>query len=360
MASIEKRLRGAKTRWVVRYRTPDHLQRTKTFDRKVDAEQYLHSVETTKNVGDYVDPRLSKITVDEWAQKWFAIKKSTITAKTFAGYEDTYNTHIKPRWGNVPLAQLRHENVQEWVSSFTLASATVRKNHRVLSMILSYAVKAGRLNKNVADRIDLPRLRSKEKRFLSHKAVGRLVDAVEPHYQIVVLFLAYTGLRFGEMSALRVHNLDLLRRRAIVCEAFSDVRGTLVLSDTKNHERREVPVPKFLADDLYLQLDGKGVDDLVFTSSSGAVLRSENFRKRVMVPASKVIGIEPGLTPHELRHTAASLAIAAGADVKVVQQMLGHRSATMTLDLYGHLFPDRLDQVAEALDSARISALKNF
>jgi hypothetical protein len=84
-------------------------------------------------------------------------------------------------------------------------------------------------------------------------------------------------------------------------------------------------------------------------------LRASNFRRDVFTPAAKRAGLA-GLVPHELRHTAASLAIASGADVKVVQRMLGHKSATMTLDLYGHLFEDRLDEVADALDRAARAA----
>ena len=87
----------------------------------------------------------------------------------------------------------------------------------------------------------------------------------------------------------------------------------------------------------------------------GDVLRASNFRRDAFTPAARQVGLD-GLVPHTLRHTAASLAIAAGADVKVVQQMLGHKSATMTLDLYGHLFNDRLDEVAEALDVAARAA----
>ena len=85
-------------------------------------------------------------------------------------------------------------------------------------------------------------------------------------------------------------------------------------------------------------------------------MRSQTFQRAALTEAAKVIGV-PGFHPHDLRHTAASLAIASGADVKVVQQMLGHKSATMTLDLYGHLFGDRLDVVADALDVARSAAL---
>ena len=75
-------------------------------------------------------------------------------------------------------------------------------------------------------------------------------------------------------------------------------------------------------------------------------------------PAVVAAGFDvAGLTPHKLRHTAASLAIAAGADVKVIQQMLGHSDAAMTLNIYGHLFPDRLDEVADVLDARRTAAL---
>ena len=85
-------------------------------------------------------------------------------------------------------------------------------------------------------------------------------------------------------------------------------------------------------------------------------MRSQTFQRAALTRTAEALNI-PGFHPHELRHTAASLAIASGADVKVVQQMLGHKSATMTLDLYGHLFGDRLDVVADAMDSARTSAL---
>ncbi len=97
----------------------------------------------------------------------------------------------------------------------------------------------------------------------------------------------------------------------------------------------------------------------MFTTKRGLSLRANNWRLREFDAAVKQAGLDiEGLTPHKLRHTAASLAIAAGADVKVVQQMLGHADAAMTLNIYGHLFPDRLDEVADTLDAQRMQALK--
>ncbi len=122
-----------------------------------------------------------------------------------------------------------------------------------------------------------------------------------------------------------------------------DVNGRLVFGPPKTHQHRSVPVPRFLRGDLAEQLAGKQWDDLVFTAPRGAVLRVQNFRRTYFDPAAAEVGMA-GLVPHELRHTAASLAIAAGATVKAVQAMLGHASATVTLDHYGHLGHDEHEQ----------------
>jgi integrase len=160
------------------------------------------------------------------------------------------------------------------------------------------------------------------------------------------------------MAALRVRRVDFLRRRVLVAESVTPVRGVMTFGPTKGHERREVPLPRFLVADLARYVEGRKSDDLVFTGQRGAVMRSRIFQRAALTQAAAALGI-PGFHPHELRHTAASLAIASGADVKVVQQMLGHKSAVMTLDQYGHLFGDRLDIVADAMDAARADALRD-
>jgi len=217
-------------------------------------------------------------------------------------------------------------------------------------------VKEGRLAVNPAAGVSLPRVREVEKRFLTHRQVHELAEACREEYRLVVLFLAYTGLRWGEMAALRVNRLDLLRRRALVAESVTPVKGVMTFGPTKGHEHREVPLPRFLLDDLARQVAGRAAGDLMFSGERGAVMRSQTFQRARLTEAATTVGL-PGFHPHALRHTAASLAIASGADIKVVQQMLGHKSATMTLDQYGHLFGDRLDVVANAMDAARASAL---
>jgi integrase len=355
MASVEKRVRNGRTRWYARFRTPDGTQQTKTFARKIDADRFLIDVESSKQRGAFVDARRASLTVGEWADDWLAAQ-ADLAPTTRNRYAGILSKHVRPRWGRVRLADVTHAEVQRWLTRLDLAPASVRKVHRVLSMVLAYAVKDGRLTINPATGVSLPRVREAEKRFLSHRQVHELADACGDDYRLMVLFLAYTGLRWGEMAALTVGRVDFLRRRASVAESVTPVEGVMTFGPTKGHERREVPIPRFLIDDLARHVEGKSSDDLVFAGQRGAVMRSGTFRRGALIEAAKAIGI-PGFHPHELRHTAASLAIASGADVKVVQQMLGHKSATMTLDQYGHLFGDRLDIVADAMDAARTAAL---
>ncbi len=371
MASIEKRpRRGGRTSWRAHYRTPSGEQRNKTFDRKVDAERFLASVENSRIAGTFVDPALSRLTVGEWTKKWLQ-GQAHIKPTTYERYEGVIRKHIDPAWAHVKLSNVSHADVQAWVAKLTATQspASVRKIHRVLSLILDMAVKVGRLARNVAHKVNLPRPIKRERRYLTHGQVEHLANAcgypAEPSkhsnldtrtnemYRLVVLFIAYTGVRFGEMAALKVKRLDLTRRRAVIAESVTPVQGKgLVWGTPKSHQRREVSIPSFLVADLDAHVAGKEPDDLVFGGiRKGQPLRVSTFRSAFSTAAAS-IGI-PGLHPHELRHTAASLAIASGADAKVVQKMLGHASATMTLDTYAHLFEDRLDEVAAAMDAAR-------
>ena len=175
-------------------------------------------------------------------------------------------------------------------------------------------------------------------------------------YGLVVQTLAYTGLRFGELAALQVSRMDLLRRRVEVAESVTEVNGRAVFGTPKSHQARSVPLPRFQVDDLAAQIAGQAPDSLVFSAPTGGVLRVGNFRRRHFDRAAREVGLD-GLTPHELRHTAASLAVKSGATVKSVQRMLGHAFASMTLDVYTGLFDDDLDALADRLDAAYVPPL---
>jgi integrase len=239
-----------------------------------------------------------------------------------------------------------------------LAPSSVRQAYRVLSLILEHAVRAGRLPRNPAGGASLPKARPKDKRFLSHAEVQALAAAAGD-YRLVVEMLAFTGLRFGELAALRVGRVDPLRRRMEIAESVTEVNGATVFGTPKTHHRRSVPIPRSLIDELTRVVAGRAPGDLVFGSPEGGVLRVGNFRQRVFDRAAREAGLT-GLTPHDLRHTAASLAVSSGANVKAVQRLLGHASAAMTLDVYASLFDDDLDALAERMDEAAVRARADF
>lgn len=354
MASIAKRPDG---RWRARYRDGAGEEHSRHFKRKLDAQRWLDDVTTAVTTGLYVDPGRSRVTVGDWARRWLDTKVD-LKPSTRARYEGLLRVNVLPRWGDTRLADVTHESVAARVAELSgsgLSAATVRQAHRVLSLAFSLAVRDNRLARNPADHVPLPRAAKSEKVFLTVDQVEQLAVAAG-EYRLVIHFLAYTGVRFGELAALRVRRVDLMRRRAEVAEAVAEVGGRAVFSTPKSHQVRSVPIPRFLVDELAQHVADKQPEDFVFTSPRGGLLRLQNFRHAVFDRAASDAGLD-GLTPHGLRHTAASLAITSGADVKVVQQMLGHASATMTLDLYGHLYGDRLDEVADHMDSVRSHAL---
>ena len=344
--------RRAKDRWRARHRDPAGRMRSKTFTRRVDAQRWLAAVESEKARGDWLDPNLSKITVGTWARSWLA-EQVQLKPATQIRYDVALRNQILPTWEHVPLHAVSHPAITTWVQRLCesgLAPATVRYAYRVLSLLLSRAVRDGRIGRNPAEGTRLPRTHRGEMRFLDHHEVDQLARACG-QYDLMIRLLAYTGMRWGEVAALRVRNVDLDRRRIDIVESASEASGRVTIGTPKSHQSRWVPVPLFLANPLAEHIHDRRPMDLVFTGPEGGPLRNSNFRRRVFDRATRSVDLD-GLRPHDLRHTAASLAVASGANVKAVQQMLGHASAAMTLDVYAGLFGDDLDALGERLHEA--------
>src|SRR4051812_3791440 len=235
-------------RYRVRYRLPDRSQTDKRgFKTKREAEIFLASVEVSQARGDFVSVARSRIPVAEWAEQWLAAQVQ-LKPSTRNGYESIVRSAIIPRWGSTPLSGLSHAGIQKWLAevSSRAAPSTTRSYHRVLSIMLKYAVRDGRLSRNPADGVKLPRIVQRKHGYLTHAQVHQLAELSGPDGDIV-LFLAYTGLRWGEMAALRVMDLDMLRRRVNVDQAVTEVGSQLVYGTPKNHSRRSVPFPSFLS-----------------------------------------------------------------------------------------------------------------
>lgn len=350
------------TKWQLRYRDPTGRERSRTFDRKTDAEQHATRVESQRLDGTWVDPKLAATRFEVLTERWIA-SRSHLKPKTLAGYRSLLKHHVLPRFGKAKLIAITPLSVEEWVSSLKangLSPSRVRQAHQVLHAVLKVAVKNRYLVSNPADDVALPRSRKREMLFLNEHQVEELALATPPEYRALIYLLAYGGLRWGEACALRRSRLDILRGRLEINESLAEVGSNRHFGSTKNHRTRTITVPRFLRDilnDHLVHQPDTNPSSLVFTASNGAPLRNSNFSKYVWKPALEAAGAPDGLRIHDLRHTAAALMIAEGAHPEKIKRHLGHSSIIVTMDVYGHLFPADDEALAERLHDRRLRAL---
>lgn len=350
--------RTGKPRYLVRYRKPDGVQSTKRgFLTKRDAETWLHDIEGAKQRGEFVAVSAGRIPLRDLAVPWLAAKRTRVKASTMDGIEGAWRIHIEPTFGDVPLYRIMPSDIEAWLAGIGKSPTVVRRAHAALAQILDTAVRDRRLVVNPARGIELPRVRTSAHRYLSHLEVKAVADRAGAHRTLVYV-LAYGGLRWGEAVALRVGDLDGTRLR--IDRAVAPTSRGWVMGTPKTHERRTLHLPAFVASMLATELEGRGPGELIFPAQRGEYLRSPGRvtrgRRLWWQAALEAAGVEY-LRIHDLRHTAASLAVQAGAHVKAVQRMLGHRSAAVTLDIYSGLWDSDLDAVAGSLDRARAAAV---
>ncbi|MDN5746144.1 MAG: site-specific integrase [Nocardioidaceae bacterium] len=195
----------------------------------------------------------------------------------------------------------------------------------------------------------MPKRAPARERILTVVEVHALADGM-PSGGDVVLALAYLGLRWSELAALRCEDVNLERRRVHVVQRATEVEGRIDIDQPKSSAgHRYVPIPGRIRPLLEARMAGKLADALVFASPQGDYLRSRNWRRRSGFDrTAESLGIV--LTPHDLRRTFGSLARMAGADLRFIQKAMGHESITTTARIYAHLYDDELDSVAAALD----------
>ncbi|KQO02841.1 integrase [Arthrobacter sp. Leaf234] len=364
MATIEAYETVGGRRYRVRYRRPDRKQTDKRgFRTKRDAEAFAATVEVSKLRGEFIDATEARALIGPLGDAWLA-RQTHLKPSSLRPVESAWRTHVRPVWGNIAVADIRKTAVQQWVSDLTKGDITAvpaRKPKSATLVIRAYGILAAILDDAVSDRrtlsnpargVSLPRKVRKAHVYLSHEQVHEL--AATSKYPTLILLLAYCGLRWGEATALRVKHLDMLRRRLLVEENAVQVGSVIEVGTPKSHKKRSVPFPKFLLADIAKQCEGKEREDLVFPGEDGKYLRLARVHEDNMswfAGAVKRSGV-PRITPHDLRHTAASFSVSAGANVKAVQRMLGHSSAAMTLDVYADLFDEDLDGISDALDHA--------
>jgi integrase len=362
MATIERyEISSGATRYRVRYRTPDCRQTTKRgFATKRDAQAWANQVEVDKRKGAYVAPAAGRAKLGEYAREWLD-SKHKLEPSTRARYQVVLDTAIT-KYADMALGDISRQFVSEWVAdlSVDLAPASVHKTIGVLRQVLAMAVKDNRLAMNPVDGVELPPVKTIEQRFLTLEQLHTLADAADVHRPLVYV-LGTGGLRFGEVAELRWRDIALDSLRMRITRSVTLVNGVFVVGSPKNGNARTVSLPAFVAD----LLTPGDLDGLVFPDSAGGYMRGSNVRRRWWSTAVATAQLFPRIVTdtageqtvvynfklHELRHTAASLAIQAGANIKALQNMLGHESAGLTLDRYGHLYESDVEAVGVAINA---------
>ena len=353
MATIERYQNASgETRYAVRYRTPSHRQtRKRGFTTKRDAQMFAATVEVSKARGEYISTSAGRVTIGELGLPWLARQQGHMKPSGFRSLSSAWTVHVAPRWGHVRIGDVRFSEVQAWVSDLAGArrSTVVKTAHSVLARILDDAVRDRQLASNPARGVKLPRRVPGKNVYLTADQLAQLADE-SGRYQSLVLLLGVGGVRWGEAAALRVCDVDFLRRRITLHTNAVKVGGGFAVGSLKSNKNRTVVLPTFLIDALARSAKGKGRDELLWPSASGGYLAPpsshDSWLSGAVARCQKTDKTFPRVTAHGLRHTAASLAISAGANPKVVQRMLGHASAAMTLDVYADLFESDLNEVA--------------
>jgi integrase len=353
MAHIRKAKTGRG--WEARYRDPLGDERARTFRTKRDAELFVARQSADIQRGDFLDPRLARTTFEQWAEEWLSTTVH-LKPKTQAGYESILRGRVLPTFGRARIASIEQVDVRRFVAELTQAGdepGTVRNTFNVLRLVFATAVASGATRSNPCNGVRMPKSTRAEMLFLDAPQVLDLAETITPRFRTLVMFAAYTGLRAGEIGALRRGRLDLFRATVEVKESLADVNGQLVFGPTKTYSHRTVRLPRFLCDALTLELGSRDLrpDDLVFTSASGTPLRHNLFYVRHFKPAVVRAGLPPALRFHDLRHTCAALLIAQGAHPKAIMERLGHSSIQVTLDRYGHLLPSLDETLTDGLET---------
>lgn len=333
---------------------------------KKDAQAYLNAVLRERDLGTFVDP--APITLGAYLDRWLnEAAKPKVRERTHADYASLLARYVRPVLGGRRLRDLTPLDVQALYTSMLergLSPRTVRYTHAVLSSALKQAVRWGMLARNVAELVDLPRQERREMRALSPEEAGRFLDAAKgDRWGVLFAFALTTGMRPGEYLALRWADVDLKAGTATVRQALVRTKGEWRFEEPKTAKsRRTVPLPastsKALALHRVQQAEARlraGAEwcdlGLVFAGEDGQPLDERNLVRRHFKPILQAAGLPGDLRLYDLRHTCATLLLAAGVNPKIVAERLGHASVTITLDTYSHVLPTLQRDATDRLEA---------
>ncbi len=336
MASIEKRTRGGRSRWYARYRDPAGEQRTRTFDRRIDAERFLTTTEASKLTGSYIDPKAAARTFADLAEEhWRAYSHTLAEDTTRPTKRARLDRHILPALGHYPVGAIKPSTMATAVATWskTLAPGTVGQTLRQVRQILDAALADGLINSNPAKSVKPPSAPRRRDVHLSDDDVTTILNATPLRYRALVLTLVGLGLRISEACGLRSSDVDFLRKVVHVRQQRRP-GGTMGLLKTAA-STREIPV-----DDVVLNALAEEIrawprrDGLTFSSVMGRPL-TKAIGGHLFDEIEQTTGIDA--SPHSLRHYFGSSLISGGVSVVAVSRWLGHSSPEITWRVYSYL-----------------------
>ncbi len=361
MASIKKRPDG---RYRARYECPgcDNPGRRKDpgarhehashHARKVDAQRWLDEKTASIVTGQYVAPSAGVITFREYAEHWRVIQAHR--PSTADHVRRHFVKHVYPVIGSKPLKAILPSDVKGLVARMgaSLAPSTTATVYRYVSAVFKAAVADRRIPRTPCEGVSVRKPARERVTPVETAKVKALLEVMPERFVAMVALAAGTGMRYSEVAGLTMDRVDFLRRRVVVDRQLVAVPGRPVgLGPPKTESSvREIPLPRVVVEALAAHLAAfpAGPDGYVFTMASGRPVRRSDFGD-VWRKAVASVGLD-GFVFHGLRHYYASLLIRHGESVKTVQERLGHKSATETLDTYSHLWEDSDDRTRDAVD----------
>jgi len=345
-------------RYRARFRAPSGRERSRTFDLKRDAQDWLDTQRGEVARGTWVDPRRARLPFADWARDWQAAQihhRETTAART----DSLIRNHLLPRFGDQPIGSITRTEVQAWVSSLTgrLAPRTLEGVYRLLATILRSAVDERVIGVTPCRGVRLPEVVAEAVRIPTLDELGAMTEALPAYYRRVVPVVAGTGMRQGEVLGLTVDRVDWLRRKITVDRQLQSLpSGRVAHVPTKRaSSNRVIPVSAQTIDVLSAQIaEYPSRDGLIFHSRTGQPIRrstwGDGWRR-----ATITVGVE-GLNLHHVRHFYASMLIRQGLSVPVVAARLGHADASVTLGIYAHVWPDDEERTRAAVDEMLAAA----
>ncbi len=351
-------------RYQARYRGGSGRQVTApfTFATKADGDRWLAKTQTEMDSGRWIDPKAGKETLKVYAERWVETRLvggRPLAPRTAELYRAQLKNHILPALGSTPLRQLEASAVRAWYGKLSGPSGpgqvTAAKCYRLLRAICTTAVDDNLIARNPCSIRGAGQERSSERPMFTLAQVQSLVDVVEDRWRALILLAAWTGLRIGELSALRRENLDLESGTVSVKSAVVDVtgQGRSYGPPKSAAGRRTVAIPPHIIGDLEHHLATyaqPGPQGLVFVGPKGGPIRRNNFSSRVWAPAAAAAGLPAGSHLHDLRGWGATIAARHGATTKELMHRLGHASPAAALRY------QRAEQERDAALAAAMSA----